>query len=120
MYKLWIDEREPCKLGLVDVGDNQLIWWCEHGLGACEELVKVLCSFPTHFGLEGRLYLPILEAFPVNASEESVFSDVPLSLRATAQTLGRVLGHQPFADGDSFFGQGLGVGHVVQIGRAHV
>lgn len=47
-----------------------------------------------HFGLEGRLYLPVLEALPVDASEEGVFSDVPLSLRAAAQTLGRVLGHQ--------------------------
>lgn len=47
-----------------------------------------------HFGLEWRLYLPVLKAFPVDTSEEGVFLDVPLSLRAAAQTLGRVLGHQ--------------------------
>lgn len=47
-----------------------------------------------HFGLEGRLYLPVLQALPVDASEEGVFSDVPLSLGAAAQTLGWVLGHQ--------------------------
>lgn len=47
-----------------------------------------------HFGLEGRLYLPVFEAFPVDTSEEGVFSDVPLSLSAATQTLGWVLGHQ--------------------------
>lgn len=47
VYKLRVDEREPCKLSLVDVGDNQLIWWCELGLGASEELVKVLGCFAT-------------------------------------------------------------------------
>lgn len=47
-----------------------------------------------HFGLKGRLYLPVLEAFPVDTSEEGMFSDVPFSLRATAKTLGWVLGHQ--------------------------
>lgn len=45
VYKLWVDEREPCELCLVDVGDDQLIWRCELGLGAGEELVKVLRSF---------------------------------------------------------------------------
>lgn len=47
VYKLWVDEREPCKLGLVDVGDDQLVGWCELRLGAREELVKVLRSFAT-------------------------------------------------------------------------
>lgn len=46
-----------------------------------------------HFGFEGRLYLPVLEAFPVNTSEEGMFSDVSLSLKSTAKTLGRMLGH---------------------------
>ena len=40
-----------------------------------------------HFGLEGRLYLPVLKAFPVDTSEEGVFSDVPLSFKAAAETL---------------------------------
>lgn len=47
MFKLRVDEGEPSKVGLVDVGYNQLIGWCELGLGACEELVKVLCCFAT-------------------------------------------------------------------------
>ena len=47
-----------------------------------------------HFGLEGWLYLPVRKAFPIDASEEGMFSDVPLSLWAAAQTLGRVFGHQ--------------------------
>lgn len=51
-----------------------------------------------HFGLEGWLYLPVLKAFPVNTSEEGMFSDVPLSLSAAAQTLGWVLGHQLFIE----------------------
>lgn len=46
------------------------------------------------FGLEWWLYLFVLKAFPVNASEEGVFSNIPLSLRAAAQTLGWMLGHQ--------------------------
>lgn len=47
-----------------------------------------------HFGLEGRLNLPVCEAFPVDASEEGMVSDVPLSLTTAAQTLGWMLGHQ--------------------------
>lgn len=47
MHKLRVDEGEAGELGLVDVGDNQLVWWCELGLGAREELVKVLRSFAT-------------------------------------------------------------------------
>lgn len=46
-----------------------------------------------HFGFERRLYLPVLEAFPVDASEEGVLPDVPLSLQTAAQTLGWMLGH---------------------------
>lgn len=45
MNKLRVDEREAGELGLVDVGDDQLVRWCELGLGAREELVEVLCSF---------------------------------------------------------------------------
>lgn len=47
-----------------------------------------------HFGFEWRLYLSVLQAFPVDASEEDVVSDVPLSLLTAAQTLGWKLGHQ--------------------------
>ena len=47
-----------------------------------------------HFRLEGRLDVPVLEAVPVDASEEVVLPDVPLPLRPAAQALGRVLGHQ--------------------------
>lgn len=47
VHKLGVDEREPCKLCLVNVGDDQLVWWGELRLGACEELVKVFCSFST-------------------------------------------------------------------------
>lgn len=47
MHKLRVDESEAGKLSLVDVGDDQLVWRSELGLGAREELVKVLCSFAT-------------------------------------------------------------------------
>lgn len=47
VHKLRVDEREAGKLSLVDVGDDQLVWRGELGLGAREELVKVLCSFAT-------------------------------------------------------------------------
>lgn len=47
-----------------------------------------------HFRLEGWLDLPVLKAFPIDTSEEGVFSDVPLSFRAASQTLGWVFGHQ--------------------------
>lgn len=47
-----------------------------------------------HFRLEGGLNLSVLEAIPINSPEEGMLSDVPLPLRAAAQTLGRVLGHQ--------------------------
>lgn len=36
----------------------------------------------------------MLKALPVDASEEGVLSDVPLALKAAAQTLGRMFGHQ--------------------------
>lgn len=45
MHELRVDEREACELGLVDVGDDQLVWWRELRLGASEELVEVLCRF---------------------------------------------------------------------------
>lgn len=47
-----------------------------------------------HFGFEGRLDLSVLQAFPVDASEEDVVSDVPLPVLTAAQTLGGELGHQ--------------------------
>lgn len=45
-------------------------------------------------GLEGRLDLLALQLVPVDVAEECVLLDVPLPLGATAQALGRVLGHQ--------------------------
>ncbi|KAG7223696.1 hypothetical protein INR49_015421 [Caranx melampygus] len=89
VYELWVDEREACKLGLVDVGDNQLIWWCELGLSASAPV-----SHEDYRPSTRWLYLPVREAFPVDASEEGMFSDVPLSLKTAAQTFGWVLGHQ--------------------------
>lgn len=47
MHKLRVDEGEIRKLGLVDVGDDQLVRGRELGLRAREELVKVLCCFAT-------------------------------------------------------------------------
>lgn len=47
-----------------------------------------------HFRLEGRLDLPALQLLPVDSSEEGMFSNIPLTLRPTAQPLARVLGHQ--------------------------
>lgn len=47
MHKLRVDEGELRKLGLVDVGDDQLVRGRELGLRAREELVKVLCCFAT-------------------------------------------------------------------------
>lgn len=58
--------------------------------------------FTYHFGFERRLDLPVLEAFPVDASEEDVVSDVPLSLLTAAQTLGWKLGHQLLEMGDKY------------------
>lgn len=53
-----------------------------------------MCFKTYHFRLKGGLYLSVLETFPIDASEEGVFSDVPLSLSATAQTFGWVFSHQ--------------------------
>lgn len=47
MSELWVDVGEACKLALVDVGDDQLVRRGQHGLGACEKLVKVFSSFAT-------------------------------------------------------------------------
>lgn len=47
MGELSVDKGEACKLALVDVGDDQLVGRGQHGLGACEKLVKVFCSFAT-------------------------------------------------------------------------
>lgn len=43
--ELRVDVGEAGELALVDVGDDQLVWWGQHGLGACEELVEVLRPF---------------------------------------------------------------------------
>lgn len=45
VQKLRVDEGEIGEVGLVDVGDDQLVRRGQLGLRACEELVKVLCSF---------------------------------------------------------------------------
>ena len=47
MDKLRIDVGEAGKLALVDVGDDQLVGRGQHGLGTCEKLVEVFCSFAT-------------------------------------------------------------------------
>lgn len=47
MGELRIDVGKAGKLALIDVGDDQLVRRGQHGLGACEKLVKVLCSFST-------------------------------------------------------------------------
>lgn len=45
MHKLRVDEGEVGEVGLVDVGDDQLVRGGELGLRAREELVKVLRRF---------------------------------------------------------------------------
>lgn len=45
MHELRVDEGEAGELGLVDVGDDQLVRRRELRLGAGEELVEVLGSF---------------------------------------------------------------------------
>lgn len=45
MQELRVDEGEAGELGLVDVGDDQLVRRSELRLGAGEELVEVLGSF---------------------------------------------------------------------------
>lgn len=45
MHELRVDEGEAGELGLVDIGDDQLVGWRELRLSAGEELVEVLRSF---------------------------------------------------------------------------
>lgn len=45
--ELRVDVGKAGELALVDVGDDQLVWRGQHGLGAREEFVKVLCSLST-------------------------------------------------------------------------
>lgn len=45
MHELRVDEGEAGELGLVDVGDDQLVGRRELRLGAGEELVEVLGTF---------------------------------------------------------------------------
>lgn len=40
-----------------------------------------------HFGFERWLDLSVSQAFPVDASEESLLSDVPLTFQAAAEAL---------------------------------
>lgn len=40
-----------------------------------------------HFGFKWRLDLSVGQTFPVYTSEERLLSDVPLTLRAAAETL---------------------------------
>lgn len=47
MGELRVDVGKAGELALVDVGDDQLVWRRQHGLGAREELVKVLCPLST-------------------------------------------------------------------------
>lgn len=47
MYELRVDVGEAFEVGLIDVGYDQLVGWCQHGLSPCEELVKVFGSFAT-------------------------------------------------------------------------
>ena len=42
MDELRVDVGEAGELALVDVGDDQLVGRGQHGLGAREELIKVL------------------------------------------------------------------------------
>lgn len=50
---------------------------------------------PTHhFGLEGRLDLPVLEFLPVDPPEEGVLPHVPFPLGPATQPLAGVFGHQ--------------------------
>lgn len=118
MNRRWVDELgvyegESSKLALVDVGDDQLVRWGQHGLRACEEFVKVLRCLAAHFGFERRLNLSVGQSVPVNPAEESLLLYISLALRSTTQTFRWMLGHQPFTDGHSFFSQGFGVGHIV-------
>ena len=47
MAELGVDVGEASKLALVNIGDDQLVWRGEHGLGTGEELVKVFRPFST-------------------------------------------------------------------------
>lgn len=44
--ELWVDKGEARELGLVNVGDDELVWRSELWLGAREELVEVLSRLP--------------------------------------------------------------------------
>lgn len=109
MYKLLVDEGEALEVGLVDVGDDQLVGGRQDGLASREELVKIFGSFAAHFWLEGRLNLAVFQLLPVDPPEEGMFSDVSLALRTAAQTLHWVFCHEPFT-----YGHGL-LGHRFRI-----
>lgn len=53
-----------------------------------------LHGFSYHFRFEWRLYFSVFQAFPVNPTEESMFTNISLPFWAAAQTLWRVFCHQ--------------------------
>lgn len=60
-----------------------------------EHRAQEQATSPTHhFGLEGRLDLPVLEFLPVDPPEEGMFPHVPLPLWPATQPLAWVFGHQ--------------------------
>lgn len=74
-------------------------WGCcltaEEWVCVCLWVWVSACVPCTHsFGLEWRLHLFVLQLLPVDVAEEGVLLDVSLALRATAQTLTWVLGHE--------------------------
>lgn len=75
-------------------GDTRLLSWVGHALSLGDGAQTRAASWTHHFGLEGRLDLPVLQLLPVDPAEEGVLPHVPLALGPTAQPLGGVLGHQ--------------------------
>lgn len=45
VHELGVDVREPFKICLVYVGNDQLIWRRQHRLSSCEELIEVFSPF---------------------------------------------------------------------------
>lgn len=79
------------------------VWWAYYILSSAVQMNKCISSqtvhshnlsITHHFGFKWRLDLFVGQALPVNASKESLLSDVPLTLWAAAETLWWVFGHQ--------------------------
>lgn len=87
--------------------------WAQYLQVQGQECVLVPClQFVTngithHFGFKRRLDLFVCKAIPVDASEEGLLPDVHFSLRTTAKTLWRMLGHQ-LADRQKVWGIRVG------------